>query len=105
MTPAELVLIAGPLDTGDSRAVEISGGRNLMAKVLFARHYARLVFDQGLHDRLLGEVLAGGGASDDPSSHTYHGDFPFSAPEVDAIRTFVESRIIDAIDWHVRRRQ
>jgi hypothetical protein len=25
--------------------------------VLFARHYARLVFDRELHDRLLGEVL------------------------------------------------
>lgn len=40
------------------RAVALSKGRNLMAKVLFARHYARLVFDRDLHDRLLGEVLA-----------------------------------------------
>jgi hypothetical protein len=40
------------------RALEISAGRNLMAKTLFARHYARLVFDQELHDRLLREVLA-----------------------------------------------
>jgi hypothetical protein len=39
------------------RAVELTEGRNLMFKVLFARHYARLVFDQALHDRLLGEVL------------------------------------------------
>ncbi len=39
------------------RAVEISGGRNLTAKVIFAEHYARLVFDQELHDRLLREVL------------------------------------------------
>jgi hypothetical protein len=29
-----------------------------MVKVLYARHYARLVFDQELHDRLLQEVLA-----------------------------------------------
>jgi hypothetical protein len=29
-----------------------------MAKVLYARSYARLVFDRPLHDRLLGEVLA-----------------------------------------------
>ena len=39
------------------RAVELSEGRDLMAKVLFARHYARLVFDRELHDRLLGEVV------------------------------------------------
>jgi len=40
------------------RAIEISRGRNLMAKVLFAEHYARLVYDRDLHDRLLQEVLA-----------------------------------------------
>lgn len=40
------------------RAIEISQGRNLLAKVLFAQQYARLVFDQRLHDRLLEEVLA-----------------------------------------------
>ena len=40
------------------RAIAESGGRNLYAKALFARHYARLVFDQALHDRLLEEVLA-----------------------------------------------
>ncbi|MBE0616660.1 MAG: TRAP transporter TatT component family protein [Proteobacteria bacterium] len=40
------------------RAVALSHGRNLTAKVLFAKHYARLVFDRTLHDRLLGEVLA-----------------------------------------------
>jgi len=39
------------------RAIEISGGRNLMAKVLFARYYARNVFDRSLHDRLLKEVI------------------------------------------------
>lgn len=39
------------------RAIEISGGRNLMAKTLYAEHYARLVFDRGLHDRLLREVV------------------------------------------------
>jgi hypothetical protein len=37
---------------------ELSGGHNLMAKTLEAEFYARLVFDQPLHDRLLGEVLA-----------------------------------------------
>ena len=40
------------------RALELSGGRNLMAKVLYARQYARLVFDRPLHDRLLEEVVA-----------------------------------------------
>ena len=40
------------------RALEISQQRNLMAKTLYARHYARLVFDQVLHDRLLNEVIA-----------------------------------------------
>jgi hypothetical protein len=30
----------------------------LMTKVIYAEQYARLIFDQQLHDRLLGEVLA-----------------------------------------------
>lgn len=38
-------------------ALALSAGNNLMIKVLLARHYARLVFDQELHDRLLDEVL------------------------------------------------
>jgi hypothetical protein len=38
------------------RALELSEGRNLSAKVEYARRYARLVFDQDLHDRLLDEV-------------------------------------------------
>jgi hypothetical protein len=40
------------------RAIELSGGRDLLAKVTYARQYARLVFDRELHDRLLTEVLA-----------------------------------------------
>lgn len=40
------------------QAIKLSEGNNLMAKTLYARHYARLVFDQALHDRLLDEVLA-----------------------------------------------
>jgi hypothetical protein len=40
------------------RAIDLSDGRNLMAKVLYARQYARVVFDRELHDRLLEEVLA-----------------------------------------------
>ncbi len=39
------------------RAMELSGGRNLMAGVMYARSYARLVFDRPLHDRLLQGVL------------------------------------------------
>ena len=40
------------------RAIQLSGGRNLAAKVQYAKRYARLVFDQKLHDRLLREALA-----------------------------------------------
>lgn len=40
------------------RALEISGKKNLMIQVLFARHYAKMLFDRELHDRLLKEVLA-----------------------------------------------
>jgi hypothetical protein len=39
------------------RVIELSDGRNLMAKVLLARNYARLVFDRELHDRLCREVI------------------------------------------------
>jgi hypothetical protein len=39
------------------KAIALSEGRNLLAKTLFAEKYARLTFDQELHDRLLGEVL------------------------------------------------
>lgn len=40
------------------RAIEISGGHNLMAKTLYAEHYARLLFDRALHDRLIEDVLS-----------------------------------------------
>lgn len=39
-------------------AIRASDGKNLMAKVLYAQQYARLMFEQELHDRLLNEVLA-----------------------------------------------
>jgi hypothetical protein len=39
-------------------AIAQSQGKNLMAKTLYAQYYARLVFDQELHDRLLNEVVA-----------------------------------------------
>ena len=39
------------------RVLDISNNKNLMVKVLYARHYARLMFDRELHDRLLNEVI------------------------------------------------
>ncbi len=39
------------------KALALSGHRNLMIKVTFARQYARMMFDKNLHDRLLTEVL------------------------------------------------
>lgn len=38
-------------------AIRITDGRDLSAKVEYARGYARLVYDRELHDRLLNEVL------------------------------------------------
>jgi hypothetical protein len=38
------------------RARELSGGKNLMVDVLMAKHYARNVYDQELHDQLLSTV-------------------------------------------------
>lgn len=40
------------------RALELSARRNHMVHVLYAESYARLVFDQALHDALIEEVLA-----------------------------------------------
>ncbi len=40
------------------RAIELSEGQNLMARVLMAQHYARIVFDRDLHDELLTSVRA-----------------------------------------------
>jgi hypothetical protein len=39
------------------KAIELSEGKNLLARTLYAEKYARLVFDRELHDRLLREVL------------------------------------------------
>ena len=39
------------------RAIALSRGRDLMVKVQYAERYARLVFNRGLHDRLLQEVV------------------------------------------------
>lgn len=40
------------------KALALSGGRNQMVRVMFAERYARLMFDQELHDKLLGEAIA-----------------------------------------------
>lgn len=40
------------------RAIELSQQKNLYAKALLAESYARLVYDQELHDRLVDEVLS-----------------------------------------------
>jgi len=53
-------VLGGKPDVGRKhfeRAIEISSGKNLMAKVVYAREYARMIFDRELHDRLLHEVL------------------------------------------------
>ena len=40
------------------KAIALSNNTNLMAKVNYAEHHARLVFVQALHDKLLTEVIA-----------------------------------------------
>ncbi len=40
------------------KAVFLSKGKNLMVKVVFAKLYARMIFDRKLHDQLLEEVMA-----------------------------------------------
>lgn len=40
------------------KAIEVTGGRDLNAKVEYARGYARLLYERELHDRLLNEVVA-----------------------------------------------
>jgi len=40
------------------RAIVLSAGSDLIAKVEYARRYARITYDRPLHDRLLQEVLA-----------------------------------------------
>lgn len=39
------------------KAIEVSHGDNLMAYVMFAKQYARLMFEQELHDELLNKAL------------------------------------------------
>ena len=46
------------------KAIALTNGRDLGAKVEFARGYAKLLYDRELHDQLLNEVLAA-----DPEQH------------------------------------
>ena len=46
------------------KAIALTNGRDLGAKVEFARGYAKLMYDRELHDRLINEVLAA-----DPEEH------------------------------------
>lgn len=52
--------LGGRPDIGRShfeRAIELTNGKNLVAKAMFAQTYTRLMFDQELHDQLVEEVL------------------------------------------------
>jgi len=58
LRPASL---GGQPDVGKAdfeKALALSGGKNQMVRVLYAKQYARLVFDKDLHDRLLNEAIA-----------------------------------------------
>ena len=52
-----VLLLLIPLELIEGLISERAQRRNLVAQVLFARQYARLVFDRPLHDRLLREVM------------------------------------------------
>jgi len=39
------------------KAIALSDGRDLGAKIEFAKGYAKLLYDQELHDQLVNEVL------------------------------------------------
>jgi len=53
--------LGGEMDKGREyfeRAIELTGGRDLNAKVEYARGYARTLYERDLHDQLLNEVMA-----------------------------------------------
>lgn len=57
LMPANL---GGKPEIGENYFIEaekVSQGKNLMIKVLYAEYYARLVFNQTLHDELLNSVI------------------------------------------------
>jgi len=39
------------------KAITLSAGKNLIAKVYFAERYARMTFDRTMHDKILNEVI------------------------------------------------
>lgn len=52
--------LGGKFDKGKEhfeRAIALSGGKDLGIKVDYANYYARTLYDQELHDRLLNEVI------------------------------------------------
>ncbi|MCW8930223.1 MAG: TRAP transporter TatT component family protein [Gammaproteobacteria bacterium] len=52
--------LGGKPETGQlhfKKAIKLTNGKDLTAKVLYAEKYARLIFDQNLHDQLLRDVL------------------------------------------------
>lgn len=52
--------LGGKFDEGRAlfeQAIDLTDGRDLGVKVDFARYYARTLYEQDLHDRLLNEVL------------------------------------------------
>lgn len=57
LRPAAVGGDPGKAQAAFERAIEISDGRNLMAKAMYAQYFARAQFDRELHDRLLTEVL------------------------------------------------
>jgi hypothetical protein len=53
--------LGGEMDKGREyfeRAIELTDGKDLSAKVEYARGYARTLYERDLHDRLLNEVMA-----------------------------------------------
>ncbi|MFT5500808.1 MAG: hypothetical protein ACI88G_000941 [Woeseiaceae bacterium] len=53
--------LGGEMEKGRAyfeRAIELTNGTDLSAKVEFARGYARTLYERELHDRLLNEVMA-----------------------------------------------
>lgn len=44
-------------------AIRLSKGENMMAKVLYAQYYARLIFSESLHQQLISDVLKSEGNS------------------------------------------
>lgn len=53
--------MGGKPETGKQHfesAINISDGQNLMVKVLYAEYYARLTFNQALHQKLIDEVMS-----------------------------------------------